>query len=348
MERFRWISEGRKRPLSVLVPALLLTLLAPPASAGDTGPIYGPPPPRESRPLTLVDPIDGHTFEWQLPIGSNALGGYDSDGCTYAKGEQPRASGVATSPTSLYSARAERFARTLSDEQKATLLEQLSTIGADVDDARALTPAGRYELAAAVAEHLGDPAFDVAELYLIGAWTVRDTIVGFFPGVRGAGDAWNKLEEVMALAAQVDEPRPRTRALFDMARLAHRGGFLHERNDFLAKLDTFEDAGLHGKEKRTEFRRRVERESDLLRNARRWYRKGLDSGEGDGSDRAVARLMVADLSRRLGELDEARTQAEGVRMDQAAPPEVVMQAEDVLQALTVQAASAIGGAGESK
>ena len=318
------------------------------AWAEDTGPVYGPPPPRETRPLSLTDPVDGHRFEWAVSIGSNALGGYDSDGCTYARGAQPRAQGVATSPTSLYSARTERFDRELTEAQKESLLLLLSGVGADVEDAHALTPAARYELAAAVAEHLGDPPFEIAELYLIGAWTVRDTIVGFLPGVRGAGDAWNKLEEVMALAAVVSEPGPRTRALFDMARLAHRGGFGHERDDFLAKLDTFEDAGLGGQAKRAEFRRRVERENELLRSARRWYRTGIEARDGDAGERAVARLMIADLSRRLGEPDEARTQAEGVRLDRDAAPEVIMQAEDVLQALKVQAPIAIGSKEETK
>ena len=333
MEQCRWISRA------LLLFALLASATA---SAGDTGPVYGPPPPRDVRSVVLTDPVDGHSFDWEVAIGSNALGGYDSDGCIYAKGEQPRSSGVATSPTSLYSAPVEDFSRPLTSEQKRSLLTLLNAIGADVDDARGLGPTARYELAAAVSEHLADPPFEIAELYLVGAWTVRDTIVGFLPGVRGAGDAWNKLEEVKALAAQVAEPGPRTRALFDMARLAHRGGFLHERDDFLNKLDTFEDAGLGAQGKRAEFHRRVARENELLRNARRWYRAGLEARTGDPADRAVARLMVADLSRRLGELDEARTQAEGVRLDQAAPPEVVMQAEDVLQALKAQAPVAIG------
>ncbi len=334
------------RCAGALVIALLL--LAPPAGAQDTGPVYGPPAPRDVKTLTLVDPVDGHAFQWEVPIASNALGGYDSDGCTYARGEQSRTSGVATSPTSLYSARAESFERDLTDEQTQSLLVLLSGVGADVDDAKDLSPAARYSLAAAVAEHLGDPAFDVAELYLIGGWTVRDSIVGFLPGVRGAGDAWNKLQEVQALAAQVTDPHPRTRALFDLARLAHRGGFPHERDDFLQKLDSFPDAGIGAQEKRTEFRRRVTHERALLNQARANYRRGLEAREGDASDRAVARLMVADISRRLGEMDVARDEAEAVRMDTAAPPEVVMQAEDVLQAVKTQRAQPIAATPETK
>jgi hypothetical protein len=328
MARCRWTSSA------VAACVLLSGALA---AAEDTGPIYGPPAPRDVQTLNLVDPIDGQAFQWELPLSSNALGGYDSDGCTYARGEQARSSGVATSPTTLYSARAEAFARPLTPEQKESLLEMLSAAGADVDDARQLSPAARYSLAAAVGQQLGDPPFDLAELYLVGAWTVRDTIVGFLPGVRGAGDAWNKLQQVIALAETVTDDGARTRALFDLARLAHRGGFVHERDDFLNKLDSFPDAGLGAQEKREEFRRRVIQENAMLTQALRLYREGLQARGADPADGAVARLMVADLSRRLGDFAEARDQAESVRLDPAAPPEVVVQAQDVLQALKTQA-----------
>lgn len=325
----RWTSRA-------LLALLALLLLVPSAVLAEKMPYYGPPAPRNVKTLELVDPIDGHVFSWEVPIGTNALGGHDSDGCQYAKGEQTRRSAIATSPTTLFSAPVEAFDVPLTAEQKRTLMLMLSSLGAEVDSSRQLTATERFELAAAVAEHLDQSPHAIAELYLVGGWTVRDSIVGFLPGVRGAGDAWNKLQEVQALAREVTEPVPRTRALFDMARLAHRGGFVHERDDFLAKLDTFEDAGLGAQEKRAEFGRRVARENALLSSARGWYLKALEARAGDNTDRALARLLVADISRRLGEFDEARTQVEAVRLDRTASPEVAQQADDVLQALNAQ------------
>ena len=49
------------------------------------------------------------------------------------------------------------------------------------------------------------------------------------------------------------------------------------------------------------------------------------------------------MSRRLGEFDEAHTHVEALRLDTAAPAEVTMQAEDVAQALRVQAQKAFTG-----
>ncbi len=171
---------------------------------------------------------------------------------------------------------------------------------------------------------------------------MRDTIVGFLPGIRGAGDAWNKLQEVQNLAKSVKEPAPRTRALFDLARIAHRGGFVHERDDFLAKLDAFDDAGMGAPEKRDEFFRRVAREADLLKKARTWYLKGLDAREGTAQDRAIARLMVAEISRRVGDFEDAHTHIEALKLDTNAPAEVSMQVQDVSQALRAQSPRPFG------
>lgn len=295
----------------------------------------------EMKPVLLEDPVDGHSFEWTVPLSTNGLGGFDSDGATYARGPQPRSTWVATSPTTLYSAPVERFNRTLTDDQKASLLSVLAEIGADVDDARKLSHTERYELAAAVAEHLGESPFEIGELYLGAAWTVRDTVVGFLPNVNGASDAWAKLQETIPLAREVQDPRGRTIALFDLARLSHRGGLVLERDAFLATLDTFPDAGVGGVEKRAEFLRRVARENALLDRARQWFHRGLEAHAEGPQDRAYYRFVVGDLARRLGDWDEARTQLEAVKLDQAASEAVRVQAEDVANVLVVQATAQV-------
>ena len=98
---------------------------------------------------------------------------------------------------------------------------------------------------------------------------MRDTIVGFLPGLQGAGDTWRKLADVNKRAQQQTTDRAKTRAMFDLARVAHRGGLPAERETFLELLSTFPDAGLGAVEKREEFRRRVAEEQRLLQLARR-------------------------------------------------------------------------------
>jgi len=284
----------------------------------------------------LTDPLDGHTFEWSVPLATNALGGWDSDGCTYGSDQQPRTSGVATSPTTLYSAPVDRFDRPIPEDKKQGLMEMLLGVGQSVDDARRLSPFQRYEIAAAVGAYLGDTPYVTGELYLTGAWTIRDSIVGFLPGITGASDAWRKLAETLPMLAEIDNDRGRTIAAFDMARLCHRAGLIYERDGFLAALDTWPDAGVGGATKRDEFFRRVSEESRLLAKARDAFRAGLAGGHGDPSERAYYRYLTGELSRRLGDFEEAETQLESVALDAAAPEEVKAYVTDIQAVLKLQ------------
>jgi len=285
----------------------------------------------------VTDPLDGHVFEVVVPVSKNGLGGFDSDGCSYAKGQQARTFEIVTSPTTLYSAPMESFQEAIPDEQKAALVEMLLGLGRDVDDVRKLSPSDKYELAAAVARQLGKGNYAAGELYLTAAWTVRDTIVGFLPGVQGASDAWSKFVETLPMVREVDNDRGATIAFFDMARLAHRGGFSHERDDMLRLSEQIPDAGLNADAKRVEFGRRVQREMQLLGKARDAFRAGLEANEGTPEERAGYRFLVGDLSRRLGEFDVARTELEAVELAASASEETKSLARDVLAVLKVQA-----------
>ena len=323
--RTEWFSCRSSGALS----ALFVLLCAAPAFG------QGQPPGMDS--IRLTDPLDGHTFEAMVPTSTNGLGGFDADGCSYARGEQPRNWTIITSPTTLFTAPMEAWETPVPEDKKQPLMEMLLSLGRDVDDVRSLSPADKYELAAAVARQLGQDDFTVGQLYLTGAWTVRDTIVGFLPQIQGASDAWAKMVETLPMVKDLTEPRPRTIALFDMARLAHRGGFVNERIDFMTLLDTVPDAGLGADEKRDEFGRRVEAENRLLTKAREAFRAGLDKSAGHPEDRAWIRFLVGEITRRLGDLDGARTALEGVSLDAGANEQTKAMAKDVLAVLKVQA-----------
>jgi len=284
----------------------------------------------------LVDPLDGHVFEVQVMLSTNGLGGYDSDGCAYAGGQQPRAFAVATSPTTLYSALVTDWKKPIPPERKTELMALLLGIGEDVDDARALRPSQSYEIAAVVSEFLGGGPYASGELYLQGAWTIRDTIVGFLPGVQGSIDAWQKLTSTLPQVRELENPRGRTIALFDMARLCHRGGFVLERDAFLKLIDSFEDAGLGAQEKRQEFYLRVAEESRLLSKAREAFMLGLKERRGTPDDQAYYRYLVGELSRRLGDYGEADSQLEAVRLGSAGGEEVQAYVMDVQAVLKMQ------------
>ena len=320
-------SLSRRSALALLAG---LVLLAPSASFAQSGPL-----PQEA----LVDPLDGHSFSVSVVPSVNSLGGMDSDGCSYSSGTQVRTFAVATSPTSLYSARIEEWGLGVTKKNKSALLQLLVPLGADVGNAANLQPSERYELAAAVAEQLGRDRFAIGDLFLHAAWTVRDTVVGFLPSVQGSGDAWQKLGELVQMSRSVTHARGRTIALFDMARLAHRGGFIHERDGLLQQLDNFEDAGMGAAEKRTEFHARVGAEQRLLRKARERYLKGVERGDRGPEERALYGYLAADLARRLGDFSSAEAELAALDVDNSVPKEVKGLIADARSVLKVQARS---------
>jgi len=284
---------------------------------------------------TLVDPLDGSSFQARSLRVSNGLGGYDSDGCAYSKGQQPRTFAVATSPRTLFSAPMADFPQVLKATQKQAITSALAAFPAP-DRVADLPVSTGYEIAAAVARILGKGHYQVGELYLAGAWTVRDTLVGFLPGLQGAGDTWRKMADVDSRARQQTDDRAKTRALFDLARISHRGGFVIEREAFLDLLSTFPDAGLGAMEKRDEFRRRVAGEQRLMQLARKEFQAGLTAAEGSIADQRYYLYLVGDIDRRAGDFEAAVGALKRVVDDARTADDVVALARDILHVMTVQ------------
>jgi len=335
--------------LAVLVVALGITC-ALPAHAQWRSPApsqaYGP----EAR--SFIDPLDGRHFEAGVLLSTNGLGGYDSDGCAYGKGLQPRAFAIATSPSTLFSAPIGDFPRALTAVQQEQIGAALAAFG-DPKQVAGKSAADGYEIAAAVARVLGKGRYRIGELYLSGGWTVRDTIVGFLPALQGAGDTWRKMLDVSARAQEQTSDKAKTRAMFDLARICQRGGFATERETFLELLSTFPDAGLGATEKREEFHRRVAHEQRLLQLAKSEFEAGLAAGEGTAEEQSYYLYLVGDIDRRAGNFEAAEVALKRVEASKDAAQEVQALAADVLRVLAVQdrnepGAAKPAGAGESK
>ena len=308
--------------------ALALALALPPAPALGQG--LGP-----MAPHSLVDPLDGQVFETLVPISTNGLGGFDSDGCTHAKGVQARSFAIATSPSTLYSAPLDRFSRPIAPSAREGLTQLLREL-AGGETAEELGPTRRFELAAAVADYLGDDSYVVGDLLLEGAWTARDRALGFLPGVQGPLDAWEKLQSTLPLVLAQSEPKPRTLALFDMAWLCHRGGFRAERDALLARLDSFPDAGLGAAGERARMLAAIGEEERLLKQARIRFEEGLALGLGSEVDQRYRRYLVGDLSRRLGNFDRALAELSAVLEDAGTDSALRSLVQDILAALALQ------------
>jgi len=213
---------------------VLLLLLAGPASAIQVEARDGP------------CPVGSGTVRVYQKMSSNAAGGYDSDLASYSSGGQWRAYQLATCADNLFSLRGQDFL-TLTAADRARLADALPAAVRGVADPKAPTLWERYEVAAALYAALGKDRVFLGDLLLEASWAARDEAVGFYAGLEGPEAAralldagWEELKKPLAEA-------DRKKVLYNLARIAHRGGWGSERD---ALLGAFESTGvLSAKEK---------------------------------------------------------------------------------------------------
>jgi hypothetical protein len=245
-------------------------------------------------------PVDGTSLDVLVPAATNAMGGTDSDFCQYAAGGQAREHAVATCSTCFYSAHIGSFERELTPEHKTALLEMLGQAHAPGQDAASLDPWDRYQLAALCAGVLEVDALDRGDILLSGAWTVRDRVVGFIPTMDGPLDMKVKLDDYEAAWNEIPDLRTQQMGLFDLMRLAHRGGFMQRRDRYFALLDELQPVPAEMLEIRAKVRDLIEIENRFLDKALQHYEQGIAASEGSAADRAYYSYLVIDLKRRLG------------------------------------------------
>ncbi len=254
-------------------------------------------------PDVVTCPIDGTMIDVQRPMATNAMGGTDSDFCQYAAGGQAREHAVATCPECFFSSHLSGYARELTGEQRAALLEMLGQARAPGQDAATLEPWDRYQLAALCVGVLEVGALERGDILLSGGWCVRDRVVGFIPGMDGPLDMMQKLDDYEAAWNQIEELPAQQMALFDLMRLAHRGGFVPRRDGYLTLLDDLKPVPAELTDIRTKIRDLIELENRFLDKALQHYEQGIADGEGSVADRAYYSYLVIDLKRRLGRTD---------------------------------------------
>lgn len=185
-------------------------------------------------------------------LASDALGGYDSDLADYSSNGQWRTYAIATCAEDYYSVYAEDARAAIPADKRAAVTAALTAARAGLADPKNPTVWERYGLAVATYTALGkDPAF-LAQLWVEASWTVRDAAVGYIPALSGPDTArayldagWTELKKPLATA-------DRKKVLFNLARIAERGGWADERDAFLA---AYEAAGPMSAEESTGIRR---------------------------------------------------------------------------------------------
>lgn len=284
-------------------------------------------------PDSFTCPVDGTRVEVRRVASSNLLGGIDSDFCPYSTGTQARELEIATCPGCGYSARVGHFETRLDDKVRAAIRAAVAPALARLGEPARLAPWERYDLAVAVARARGETAWNLAQLHLEAAWTVRDRVVGFIPKVTGPQQIATTLDELEPQADALSDPERWAQARFDLHRVAHRGGFVPRRERYLHDIET--RGGLPGW-----ALDRLRRVKEWIGIEDRYLGLALESLEawlakpgGDPGRRSRADYLVGDLLRRLGREAEGLPHVQAQARNALAPEDVRAVAQQVVEAV---------------
>ncbi len=267
-------------------------------------------------------------------ISSNTQGGYDSDLAHYSSDGQFREYAVATCAENLFSLLGDDMTAPIDPDKLPALQAALAEEVAALPDPSNPTVWQRYGIAARMYQELGWPPLALAELYLTASWTVRDTVVGFHAGLEGPAAVKYLMAEGPAELERPLTDAQRKAVLYSLARVAHRGGYLAERD---AWLERFAQTGTLSEEEQAAvawFRRAVDEiEPHYQDLALAEFAAALADRSLPQADRIRARYLTADLLRRRGRPEEARPLFEEVAGDPEAPAELKSAASLLLNEL---------------
>jgi len=186
---------------------------------------------------TVACPIGGSPTKVYDKVVSNTLGGFDSDLAAYSDKGQFRQYAVSTCPDNLVSLYGRDMRKTMDDATQLRVLTAVRALQPTLPAPDDLQVWDRYVLAAAAYEAMGAGELRVAEVYLEASWTARDRAVGVVRGLEGPIATRAMLDGgAKELDKGLTDDQRRT-VLFNLARIAHRGGHTAERDSLLAALE---------------------------------------------------------------------------------------------------------------
>jgi hypothetical protein len=268
---------------------------------------------------------EGTTRRYQK-VSANSFGGYDSDLATYSTRGQFRTHAVSTCPDNYYSALGSSLDRTIPAEKHSQIQVAIDSSRSTWNQRDEPTVWERYDTAARIAIALDDGPLDIAELYLNASWTARDQAVGVYVGGLDGPIAARKILNLGEVELQKDlVPESKAVLLYNLARVAHRGGFISDRDEHLRaflSLPSLSEAERAAGAKLKTLSQVIEPKYQDL--AMSFLQAGIKQ-PGDPLRLARAQYQLADLSRRRGKIEQAR---DGYRKGASSP-----EAPDQLQSM---------------
>lgn len=267
-------------------------------------------------------PFGSGTARVYEAVSADTSGGWDSDLAAYSSQGQFRAYAVATCADNLYTVYGRDVGVVIPPEQRSVVEAALRRAVADVRVRAEPETWERYRVAGAIYRALGKDAVFLGDLYTEASWVARDDAVGVYLGLHGPVEARALLDAGWAELRKPLSVVDRKKVLYNLARIAHRGGWGDERDGFLA---AFEAAGSLGPEEVTalaRFRRVANTVEPALQDeALACYLDAL-RGTLSADQKVRVSYVTADLLRRRGRLQEALTLYFLVANDTEAPDQL--------------------------
>jgi hypothetical protein len=279
---------------------------------------------------------DGQVRKY-FKVSANTLGGYDSDLASYSTRGQFREYAVSTCPSNYFSTMGSKLDSPIpaaANPAIAAAIAASRNTWANRDDPQVWE---RYDTAARIARALNKAPLTIAELYLNASWTARDHAVGVYVGGLNGPEASRNILNLGAKEFDKDLTPEAIKLLrYNLARVAHRGGFNDERDTHLGKFLAL--TSLSPSERKAGLRmQHISKvvEPSMQRQAVMALKEGL-SQPGDPVLLIRARYQMADLHRRLGQYALAARDYRAVVLSGDAPSELKVMARFLLGGIEAQ------------
>jgi hypothetical protein len=282
-------------------------------------------------------PLGGGTVRIYERLSGNASGGHDSDLAGYSSGGQWRSYRVSSCAPSGFSLYGQDMRTAVPLDKAAALERELSRVKGTLAAPDAPAVWDRYRIAAAMYAVLGRDEVFLGDLLVEASWTARDEAVGYYEGLQGPAAArkllaagWEELKKPLADA-------DRKKVLYNLARVAHRGGWGSERDAFLV---AFEAVGALTDAERAalaRFRRIANEVEPVLQDEAIVHYTAALRGDLPHDEKIRVTYVLADLLRRRGRAREALPLYFLVANDAKAPEQLRGMALFLAEPLAVDA-----------
>jgi hypothetical protein len=270
-------------------------------------------------------------------VSANTHGGFDSDLASYSTRGQFREHAVSTCPSNYFSAMGTQLSEPIPAAQVESITAAIATSRNTWVNRDDPTVWERYDTAARIARVRGQDPLEIAELYLNAAWTARDHAVGVYVGGLNGPEAARKILDVGQAEFKGNLTPEAIKLLrYNLSRVAHRGGFIAERDAHLTAflaLSTLTPAERSAGQRLQYITRVVE--PAMHAHAMMALEEAL-ARPGDPSRLARARYQLADLNRRVGQSDAAKQGFSTVVQSEEAPKELKSMAQFLLSQAKTQ------------